>query len=28
LLLRKQGDVSGAKVLNDRMRRLDARGAA
>ena len=28
LLLKKQGDVSGAKVLNDRMRRLDARGAA
>jgi chemotaxis protein methyltransferase WspC len=28
LLLGKQGDVSGAKVLNDRIRRLDARGAA
>lgn len=27
LLLKKQGDVSGAKVLNDRMRRLDARRA-
>jgi chemotaxis protein methyltransferase WspC len=26
LLLKKQGDVSGAKVLNDRMRRLAARG--
>lgn len=28
LLLKKQGDVSGAKVLNDRLRRLEARGAA
>jgi len=28
LLLKKQGDVTGAKVLNDRMRRLNARGAA
>ena len=28
LLLKKLGDVSGAKVLHDRMRRLDARGAA
>jgi len=28
LLLSKQGDVAGAKVLNDRMRRLNARGAA
>lgn len=27
LLLKKQGDVSGTKVLNDRMRRLDARRA-
>ncbi len=26
LLLKKQGDVSGARVLNDRMRRLAARG--
>jgi chemotaxis protein methyltransferase WspC len=27
LLLKKQGDVSGAKMLNDRIRRLDARRA-
>jgi chemotaxis protein methyltransferase WspC len=26
LLLKKQGDVSGAKVLNDRMNRLAAKG--
>jgi len=28
LLLKKQGDVSGAKVLADRLRRLEAKGAA
>ena len=28
LLLKKQGDVSGAKVLTDRLRRLEARGVA